>query len=448
MVSGSTIASALADDLRSAFTSEDGARRLVVLWLDVESHYRRVVAAVDQQLAAAGIAVLDGGAGRGQFALKAAVTRAELERRRTVVYLPGFGLDDLRAKPDGKPPGLWGLVEYRYKGCVWGLTKAGEPLPEPLTIDRWLQSHGARLSGGPTRQALLSGGPDSPLSRLVGRMASRSLDALPDPLNTKSVEEALAGSPRDRIIDLIIDPERALARWGDERAEVAHSLSESFGLAAKPSPSDWCDEVCVQLALTEAWDSMGRGDGFPFEVRLPATSDQRDACVALIREHLLVRSDVSNRIRTVVAQRGDEFAAIEGWAGDRVGIPVLLPAVGERRVARILENVGKVLAESGPRKAAQTLGSLLPESQAADHEPEGIRVLRQLNELSLLIGIQRESAGTAKSAAELMSHQATTWYEIDRRYLGVYALCREDPELRGGGHLGRAAVHRLHRGHE
>src|SRR5439155_21727248 len=77
----------------------------------------------------------------GQLDLKLALLRLEGQADgRAVVYLPGADQRGLEPRPDGRPPSLWSVYEYRYKGCVWGRDDRWEPgaLPEPPTLYTWL----------------------------------------------------------------------------------------------------------------------------------------------------------------------------------------------------------------------------------------------------------------------------------------------------------------------
>ena len=425
-MNGASLARLLADDLRSALVGPDHAPRHVVLWLDPDRQFARLVPVVGHELDAAGARIFDRAAFIGQFALKVAVLRAASQGTPAVVYLPGHTLADLAGGQDGRPPVLWGLVEYRFTGSMWGLTTAAAPASEPPTLDRWLESHGARFSGGQARASLVAGGADSPLARLTAKFADRGVENLPSPLNSQTVGEALAGEPLDALIDLILDPAPTVSRWGDERGDVAASMDEHYGLASQDDPEQWAEGVGIQLALLDAWDVFGRSPEFPLLARLPSDADARDQALRTLRKHLLTRPDVTARLRLLASRNEALGRAVDDWALDLPGLPSLLDGLIRRRVERLLEAVRAALA-SGPAEALRLLERQLP--AALPGEPQAVELLRRIGRMAHMAEGARTDAASARVPAALVDRYAQEWWRLDAEYLAVAASCRMDPRL-------------------
>jgi hypothetical protein len=420
------LARLLADDLKSALAASDHAPRRVVLWLDPDQQFARLAAAVGGQLEKDGIRLFDRRTSDGQFALKVAVLRAIGEGAPVVVYLPGHAPADLAGGRDGQAPVLWGLVEYRFTGEVWGSARATASGAEPPTLDQWLESHGARYSGGQARASLVAGGADSPLARLAAKFADRGVENLPSPLNSQTVGEALAGEPLDALIDLILDPAATVSRWADERRDVAASMDEHYGLASQDDPEQWAEEVGVQLALLDAWDVFGRSPAFPLLARLPSDADARDQALRTLRRHLLTRPDVTARLRLLASRNEALGRTIDDWALDLPGLPSLLDGLVRRRVERLLDAVRAALA-SGPADALRLLERQLP--AALPGEPQGIELLRRVAQMAVMADAARTGAASARDPAALVQRYVQEWWRLDAEYLAVAASCRTDPRL-------------------
>ncbi len=265
----------LAQDLLAWMNAAaDGVPRRVLLWLDPEAQFRRLVPHVEPALGKHGarLLVCEPDAGPGQLDLKIDLLRLEnLPDERAVVYLPGWPEAELRPRRDGLPPGLWSVFEYRFKGAVWGLGEGAtwEPggIPEPPTLLAWLRQHGVTLADGATAREFTVGGADSLPARYAEAQRDRSPSEWPRPLRSADVPPALAGDPRDAIRALLAFPAKAVAEWGDRTPLMVQQLAEVYGLrtpADGSDPESLADDVAVQLALTEAWDAFGRPADFSF----------------------------------------------------------------------------------------------------------------------------------------------------------------------------------------
>ena len=134
-----TLLDLLADDLAAWLGSAaDGLPRRVLLWLDPERQFARLVSHLEPALAARGARLLrcapdEAGS---QVALKLALLRLDAAPgARAVAYLAGYDHQALEPRPDGGSPQLWSVYEYRYKGCVWGAGERCQPgvVPSSLT---------------------------------------------------------------------------------------------------------------------------------------------------------------------------------------------------------------------------------------------------------------------------------------------------------------------------
>ena len=182
----------------------DDVPRRVLLWLDPDSQFSRLVAHLEPTLQKLSTVLMRYApeAGNGQFAIKLALLRLESkEEGRAVIYLPGFSRQALEPDPDGGTPGLWALYDYRYKGCVWGLGEQWEPgaVPDSPTLRGWLGRHGIRFADDRTAQRLSTGGSDSLLSRYAERQRLQLPENWPRPLRYSDVEEALAEIGRAHV---------------------------------------------------------------------------------------------------------------------------------------------------------------------------------------------------------------------------------------------------------
>src|SRR5688572_7542767 len=101
----------LADDLLGWLAAApDDVPRRVLLWLDPEAQFARLVPHLEPVLTARGAQLLryDADGGHSQIGLKLALLRLDAEAAgHAVVYLPGFGRSALEPRPDGRVPALW-----------------------------------------------------------------------------------------------------------------------------------------------------------------------------------------------------------------------------------------------------------------------------------------------------------------------------------------------------
>lgn len=427
-----TLAGALAADLLAAFVHEDGAPRSVLLWLDPDGQFTRLRDAVGGELAAREVTLLALDPGGSQFELKLALLDLEADGGRAVVHLPGRSVSDLDPAPDGRPPALWAFVEYRYKGALWGHVPGSREV-DPPTLDEWLLRRDVRFSGGGARAAVKAGGPDSRLARYAAKHAHSELGQFPQPVNSATLN--VVGEPRDLAIDLLLDPEGAVARWDDARADAVEHIGASFGVdLAGDAPQAWAEQLAVHLAIVEAWDAFGRATDFPFLARIPADEKPREAALALVRNAVLPRPDVADRLRTLVNRHAAELAGLVAWSGGRSGVPAAIPAIAQ---ARLREIVAAVEAASGAGAAAgvKALDELLPGHDAAAAADRGFKILRDVRDLAHLADRLRGVLVAAASTGAMARTYATEAWRVDDAYLRIAAACRE--------HAAMAPVRRL-----
>lgn len=248
----------LADDLLASLRSApDGAPRQVLLWLDPEQQFARLVEHLEPPLLARQAQLLrhDPQAGTGQLVLKVALLRVEADPASSaVVYLAGFDGRALEPRADGGVPTLWSVYEYRYKGAVWGLgsTQQVGAVPEPPTLLDWLQSHGVQAATEKARRELSKGGADALIGRYAERQRTIAPAEWPRPLRLSDVEALLGGDPRDALRRLLAAPTNEVKGWGQERPTVLSGVASVFGLKAPKhaeDPETLADAFALDLAL-------------------------------------------------------------------------------------------------------------------------------------------------------------------------------------------------------
>ena len=421
-----SLAGALAVDLLAALGHEDGAPRSVLLWIDPDGQFTRLRDAVAAELDADAVRLLALDPGGSQFEVKLALLDIEGAGGRAVVHLPGRRGSDLDAAPDGRPPALWAFVEYRYKGATWG-QGADSRVVNPPTLDEWLIRQGVRFSGGGARAAVTAGGPDSRLARFAGKHALSELAQFPQPVNMQSL--SVVGEPRDLMIELLLDAEGAVRQWADETGDARDLARSSFGIAfVGDDPAAWAEQLAVHLALVEAWDAFGRAPDYPFAARIPAQDSQRQAGLALVRNAILPRTDVTDRLRALVNRHGAELGGLVAWAAGRTGLPAVIPAIADRRLSDIIAAVDAAEA-AGIAAGVAALEARLPPADKAPAIDSRFGVLGNVRDLARLCQRERASLENAASAGAMADAYASRAWQVDDAYLRIVAACREDASM-------------------
>ena len=432
MVSEGTLIEALADDLIVAMArTSDGSKRSVVLVLDPDRQFSRLIPDLQTELESRGVAVVTLQGSNQQFASKMELIRREAAGEPVVVYGPGFGPDALTQKLGAAAPELWSLVDLRYKGVVWdGSDQATDgALPSPVSLDRWLERHGASLAQGTARSKLAAGGSDSRLARYAARRAQRPLDDWPRPLTESVVRDELAGDPRDSVIQLLLAPSAAIATWADDKQDVLERIGTRYGLRFEAlDPESIADEIAVSLAVTDAWDVFGRLGDFPFSARLPRGPQQRERVLALLRGDLLHRADVLARFRIRIARLEPDLAAIETWSVDKPGVPAALPHLLDARVRRLISQLEAAWVD-GPAACLEVLARDLAATAVPEDAHARLAVLHRVRQLATLAREARDESVSVPSPSKLVDRYSSMWWSIDALYLSVAAACREDPDL-------------------
>jgi hypothetical protein len=417
-------------------TASDGVPRRVLLWLDPECGFLRLSTHLGPALEAQGARLLryDPAAGSGQLSLKLALLRLEAEpEARAVVYLPGFETSDLQPRPDGGLPGLWGVFEYRYKGCVWGRGKGWQPgaVPQPHSLATWLRGHGVTFADERTRRELTKGGVDSLLARYTEAMRGTDPGTWPKPLRSSDVLAALGGDPREHLRTLLAAPANAFRRWREEEvaALALARIGEEFGLVPPEgewSPEELADAFAVQLALAEAFEAFGEPEDFPYRARLPERAEQRRRAAAFLREELLPHMELGPRFLQRM-RRLEKDHPLADWAGDREGQPLGLPLLAEQRLRRLLERLEeragpdwRAAAELlDPERAAIEAGARLPDDQGA----RGWATIRDLAELLRIVRELEGKVDAVKGGVDAVRLYAEEGWRVDLLHLRVRAMC-------------------------
>jgi PglZ domain len=421
-----SLARALAEDLSAALIHEDGAPRSVLLWLDPDGQFTRLRDAVSGELRAMATELLPLDHSGSQFEIKMRLLEIEGTGGTAIVHLPGRSGVDLDGLADGRPPVLWAFVEYQYKGAIWG-DLAGSREICSLTLDAWLIGKGVRFSGGGARAAVTADGPDSRLARFAAKNAFADLAQFPQPINLQTLN--VVGDPRDLMIELLLDPEGAPGRWGDETKDVRELVASTFGLVLVGDvQSAWAEQLAMHLALVEAWDALGRAADFPFATRLPSEDRMREATLTLVRNSILPRSDVAGRLRSLVSRCSGELGGLIAWAVSRPGVPAAIPAIIDRRLAEILDAVA-VAEEVGAQAGLAVLAERLSPIAAATRIDDRFGVLGGVAELGRLAAKHGATLDHAASAASMVDTYARVAWHVDDAYLRVVAACRDDATM-------------------
>lgn len=432
-----TVVDRLADDLVGWMdAAPDGVPRRVLLWLDPDRWFLRLARHVEAALERRGARLLryDPEAGSGQLALKLDLLRLEeAPTTRTVVYLPGFSPAALEPRPDGGPPGLWGVFEYRYKGCVWGRGKGWRPgeVPKPHNLATWLRAHGVSFADDRTRKELTKGGADSRLARYVERMRDTDPASWPSPLRVSDVLEALVGDPRQRLRALLASPTNAVCRWRDEQLEelLLTRISEEFGLTPPEGgwgPEELADAFAVQLALAEAFEAFEEPEGFPYRARLPETAEQRRRASVFLRDEVLPHKELGPRFLRRMRQLEKDYPLLD-WAEGREGQPRGLPLLAadrcKRFLARLEEHAGANWRQAASlletERSAIEAGAQLPDDEAA----KGWAVVSDLAQLLAAVSELEGKVSAAKDAAGMVRLYAAEAWRVDLLHLRICVAC-------------------------
>ncbi|MGE5618443.1 MAG: PglZ domain-containing protein [Sphingomonadaceae bacterium] len=438
---GELLAAKLLDWMNGA---PDGVPRRVLLWLDPERQFVRLVDALGPELEGRGLTLLrsDPQAGEGQLRLKLALLEAERDdEARVVVYLPGYSREDLEPRADGGAPGLWSVYDYRFKGCVWGRGDGWQPvdLPEPPTLLGWLLSHGLTVADEKTAKKLVAGGSDSMLARYAVRMARRDPSSWPRPLRLSDVEEELGGDPRDVLRRLLAAPHNEVKRWGDERAVVLARLvgeygftlpetSSEKGAAAEMDAEPLVDSIVVQLALCEAWDAFGQPRDFPFLSRLPAKEVHRRRMAAFLRDDIAAHTELGPRFRSRMARLETGYDLAD-WAAGRDGWPVGLPLLARRQWKAFLHDFQQAVEGGWKSGLDYLLGRRAVIAARARTPWDGKGGESHWGTAEKLLDLGRraseavdEAEGT-KSAGQLVARYRESWWRVDWLHLELCADC-------------------------
>lgn len=421
-----SLAGALASDLVGAIKQKDGAVRSVLLWLDPDGGFTRLREAVAAELHPNGATLLSLDNGASQLELKLRLLETEASGGLAIVHLPNRSIADLTPPPDGRPPALWGVVEYLFKGAVWG-HQAGTDDFDPLTLDRWLEGHGLRFSGGKARAAVIVGGTDSKLARFAARKYYLDPAEFPRPLNSASISPA--GDPRDRMIELLLDPVHAVVEWGEFQEDVRELATDTYGISwIGGDPSGWARQFAVYVAIIEAWDATGRASDFPFLERIPSSDKARSAVLEFVRQGVLPRPDVAGRVRGLVGQQSADLGSLADWAASRPGLPVAIPSIIDRRVATILAAVEDAKL-AGVDSAMAALAAVVPSGFALARIDPRLDAMGRVLALGRMVAKAQASLMSATAAGQMGNDFAKDGWPVDAEWLRIAERCREIAEL-------------------
>jgi len=441
-MTSTTLLDLLAQDLVDWMDrAPDDVPRRVLLWLDPDSQFSRLVTHMEPTLKKLGTGLVRYApeAGSGQFAIKLALLRLEsMEEGRAIVYLPSFTRQALEPDPDTEAPGLWALYDYRYKGCIWGLGELWEPgaIPDIPTILGWLRRHGIIFADDKTAQALSTGGSESLLARYAERQCHLSLDTWPQPVRYSDVEEALAGNPRDTLRRLLAAPNNEVKQW-DDRALVLERITAEYGLASsegESTPEQLADTFAIQIALTEAWDAFSRPNDFPFLTRLPKKTEHRDRLVLFLREEIIPHTELCPRFLKRLERLETQYN-LEQWATNRSGQPAGLPRLARSMWHRFLERFDQAAEKNWKEAAVMLLAERETLSDASsgpwDKTEKGIRWWLP-HDLASLVEQAREAnteAQSSKTCADLVKIYVSKWWQLDWLHLRIRAACSNQAGL-------------------
>jgi hypothetical protein len=416
-------------------TAPDGIPRRVLLWLDPDCAFKRLSTHLATALKDQGTVfhAYDPPAGRGQLWLKLELLRLEAQpEARAVVYLPGFNDSAFDPRPQSLPR-LWGIFEYRYKGCIWGQGKSWKPeeVPRLHTLVTWLRRHGVSFADEATRKELAKGGTDSLLARYVEAMRETDPTTWPAPLRTSDVLAALGGDPKEHLRALLAAPANAFRRWQAEQISklALGRIAEEFGLAlpdGNEDPEQLADSFAVQLALAEAFEAFGEPGDFPYRSRLPERAEHRRRAAAFVRDELIPHMELGPRFLQRMRRIERDYPLAE-WAAGRYGQPVGLPLLAEQRLRRLLdrleEHVGRNWQAAAELLDAEETAIEAGAGLADEDIASGWIATRHLHELFRAIQKIEERLDTVKDAAAAIRLYSDEAWRADLLYLNVRASC-------------------------
>lgn len=424
-----TVAERLAAELVTALDSATPRRR-VLLWFDPDGSFNRLVRPASDALAPR-TEVIRYELGQSQIALKLELLRREGSNAATVVYLPNQSPDVLRpAGAHGEErPILWALADYLYKGAIW--VGGGESESRAITLSEWLERQGVRPSFGSRAAELFAGGADSPIARYAELHAGTDPARWPSPLRVDDVRGRLAGDPTESALLLIASPRTATVEWGERTGDVLRAIRTTFGTSGGDDAGGVAGSLVTVLALTDAWDTFGRRDDFPFLAALPQADKQRARALKLLREHVLRRQDVAPRYHAYVAELGPKWGAIGPWAKALSGQPLGMRDLALERVAALVDT----LDASSPKTRAESLDRL--RENAATWPADRSAWVEQMRAIGLAVELLDRISGagelleTVHDASLLVEAYAAKggWYAIDWGYLQLAHATATEPML-------------------
>ena len=197
----------------------------MLLWLDPDGGFTRLRDAVAPELVTKGATLLSLDPGGSQFELKLQLLEIEASGGRAVVHLPRPDRRGLRG--DARWPPACPLGGGRIP--VQGQRLGPSPWGRRRSIRRrWTNGSRAMASGSPAAVPAARSSPVAPTPSWRGTPRKRRISTpaeFPRPVNSTSISPA--GDPRDRVIELLLDPAQAVDGWGESRADVLELAADT-----------------------------------------------------------------------------------------------------------------------------------------------------------------------------------------------------------------------------